>query len=99
MNRPDASVLDWLFRALADRRRRAVLAYLLDTEDGAATFDELVDAVVQAETHSPAPEREAVAISLTHHLTLRAEKGLVEYERGRGVVQDDGQDPSGRAVV
>lgn len=88
MSPPDASVLDWLFRALSDSRRRFVLAYLLDTENGAATFDELVDAVVEAETHSPAPGRESVAISLDHHhLELLAEKGLIEYERDRGVVQ------------
>ena len=88
MNRPDSSVLDWLFRTLADGRRRVGLAYLLDTENGAATFDELVDGVVEAETHSPAPDREAVALSLEHqHLPLLEEKGLIEYERDRGVVR------------
>lgn len=88
MSRPDSSGLDSLFRVLADSRRRVVLAYLLDTEDGAATFDELVEAVVQAETHFPTPERESVAISLDHHhLTRLAETGLVEYERDQGVVR------------
>lgn len=88
MSQLDASVLDWLFRALADGRRRIVLAHLLDTEDGGATFDDLVDAVVEAETHSPATELESVAISLDHHhLPLLAEKGLVEYERDRGMVE------------
>lgn len=88
MSEPDASVLDWVFRVLADSRRRFVLAYLIDTEDGTATFDELVDAVVEAETHSPAIDRETVAIPLDHHhLPLLDEKGLIEYERDRGVVQ------------
>lgn len=88
MSRPDASVLDRLFRALADSRPRVVLAHLLDTEDGGATFDELVGAVVETETNSPAPGREPVAITLGHHhLPLLAEMGPIEYERDRGMVE------------
>lgn len=85
--RPDHSVLDLFFRSLADSRRRFVLSHLIDDSDGSATFDELADGVVEAETHSPSPDRESVEVTLDHnHLPTLAENGLIEYDRDRGVV-------------
>lgn len=69
-------MLDVFFRRLANSRRRFVLSYLLDNSGGAATFDELVDGVVEAETHSRPPDRGSVAVTLDHnHLAMLAEKG------------------------
>lgn len=84
----DPSMLDVFFQSLADSRRRVVLSYLLDDTGGSTTFDELVDGVVEAETHSLPPDRRSVAVTLDHnHLPKLAEKGLIEYDRDRGVVQ------------
>lgn len=80
---------DSLFECLAERRRRVVLSYLLDSDSGgrSATVEDLVDAVVEAESHSPSPDPDSVAITLDHvHLPLLADTGLIEYDRDRGVV-------------
>lgn len=80
---------DSLFECLAERRRRVVLSYLLDSDSGgrSATVEELVDAVVEAESHSPSPDPDTVAITLDRvHLPLLADTGLIEYDRDRGVV-------------
>ena len=83
----DSSAYDTLFQCLAERRRRVVLTYLLDSGDRSATVDELVDAVIEAESHSPSPDPESVAITLDHvHLPLLADAGLIDYERDQGIV-------------
>lgn len=88
----DPSVLDVFFQSLADSRRRLVLSYLLDADGGSATVDELVDGVVEAETHSPSPDRQSVEVTLDHsHLPLLAEKGLIEYDRDQSMVTTTGR--------
>lgn len=80
-------MLDVFYRSLADRRRRFVLSYLVDTDGRSVAFEELVDAAVRAETDSLAPDRRSVAVALHHtHLPMLADRGLVEYDRNRGVV-------------
>ena len=88
MDRVDPSVLDVLFQCLAHRRRRAVLSYLVEGSDGTAAVDDLVNVVVAAETHSPSPDRDAVALTLVHtHLPKLAEYGLLEYDHDRARVK------------
>ena len=87
MSRCHHSGVDRVFRSLAAQRRRCILDSLMDVEAGRASFDELVDYVVEEETPSPAPDREAVATTLHHtHLPKLADEGFIEYERGQGVV-------------
>lgn len=87
MSTCDHPAVDRVFSSLADQRRRLVLDYLLDAEAGRASFDELVDHVVEAETRSPPPDREAVATTLYHtHLPKLADEGLIDYDRGRGSI-------------
>lgn len=83
--------LDSLFQCLAKRRRRIVLSYLLTIEDRPVTIDELVDAVIKAESYLSLPssssDPESVAITLDHvHLPLLADTGLIKYDRERGTV-------------
>lgn len=88
MSSVDSSILDWVFRALANSRRRMVLGYLLDRNVREVTFDELVDTIVDAESRSASPDREEIAVALHHkHLPVLAEKGLIEYDRDRDVVR------------
>lgn len=85
-------MLDVFFRSLANSRRRFVLSYLLDDSGESATFEELVDGVVDAETDSPSPDRGSVEITLDHnHLPMLSELGLIEYDRGQGVVTTTGR--------
>lgn len=83
----DSSAYDALFECLAKRRRRIVLTYLLNSRNQSAAVEELVTAVIEAESHSSSPDPESVAITLDHvHLPLLADTGLIEYERDRGIV-------------
>lgn len=90
--------LDSLFQCLVKRRHRIILSYLLTIEDRSVTIDELVDAVIEAESYSSSPssstDPESVAITLDHvHLPLLADTGLIEYDRERGTVTTTTQTP------
>lgn len=81
------STLNSLFKYSAERRRRIVLSYLLDSDGRSATVEELIDALVEAESHSPSPDPDSVAITLDRiHLPLLADTGLIDYDRDRDVV-------------
>lgn len=83
----EPSMLDVFARRLAEGRRRFDPSALLDGSGGSATFEELVDVIVDADTSSPAPDRESVATTLHHaHRPSLAEGGLLKYERDEGVV-------------
>lgn len=87
MSAYDHSLVDGIFDSLAARRRREVLHYLLNAEAEQASFDTLVDYVVEAETHSPASDRGAVAASLHHqHLPKLADEGLIDYDCEHGSI-------------
>lgn len=74
-----------VLRSLSAHRRRNVLDFLLNAEAEQVAFDALVDHVVEEETSSPPPDREAVASSLHHsHLPKLAEEGLVVYPEAHG---------------
>ena len=74
-------MIDAIYRCLADSRRRYVLSYLRDTGDGIASVGDLADHVVEQETHSPAPSRDSVLISLYHtHLPMLAGEGLIAFD-------------------
>ncbi|USZ69120.1 winged helix-turn-helix domain-containing protein [Halorussus salilacus] len=85
-----ASELDVLFELLADSQRRELLAYLVDADDGVASFSDLIDRVADAED---AADRE-VAISIRHaHLPKLADAGVVEYDERSETVRYRG-DPA-----
>lgn len=73
------SSTDSLFDVLADARRRHALASLREN-DGAASFDELADAVAARErAERPATGAENVALSLHHrHLPKLEQAGMAE---------------------
>lgn len=74
-----AAELDSLFEILANRQRRHVLGYLVDTDDGVATFPDIIDHVV-AELGDSADE-ERTAINLHHtHLPKLEDENAVEYD-------------------
>ncbi len=69
-------------KSLANARRRHVITYLQDTDDQKTSLADLVDYVVEQETHSPAPERKKVRIDLYHaHLPLLVDTGVIEFDR------------------
>lgn len=91
MSACDHPEVERVFSSLTARRRRVILDYLLEAEGGRATFDELVDHVVEANARSPSPDREAVATSLHHtHLPKLADGGLVHYDSERGSIETTG---------
>ncbi|MFB6163619.1 MAG: hypothetical protein ABEJ31_00505 [Haloarculaceae archaeon] len=84
-----ASLLDSLCRCLGDARRRYVLEYLHDSEDGTASFDALVDYVVEREVSAGAPDRQTVAIDLHHvQLPLLVDHGMVGFDAESETVRD-----------
>lgn len=94
MNREKTSrrQFDAVFRALADRQRRIVLACLLESKR-ALTIPELANEVIvrEDETRETAPqadELERVRIELYHkQLPLLAESDLVRYGADRDRVE------------
>lgn len=82
------------FAILAKERRRTVLECLVAAEDPVVPFEELVDAVVEAEAGDElgAPDhRRSVAISLRHSdLPRMAEAGVLSFDPDRNVVRYDG---------
>ena len=84
----DRSRRDAIYRCLADARRRDVLRYLREADDGTASVDDLTAYVVEQETNSPVPDREKVAVSLYHtHLPMLADEGFVEFDERSGTVR------------
>lgn len=85
MSTCDHVLVPEIMGSLVAQRRRFILTYLLTAEEGLVTFDELVDYVVEEETSSPSPDRDAVAATLHHqHLPKLAADGLIEYEGDHG---------------
>lgn len=80
---------DGAFEALADPRRRAVLATLHERQDESVTVEALVDAVVSHDTGDSGPKaRRRVAASLTAvHLPELDDWGLVEFDTERRTVR------------
>lgn len=73
--------LDSAFRCLADERRRHILGYFRDSDDDTASFDDLVDHVIEREGQSPTPDRERVVIDLYHrHLPILADHGVIDVD-------------------
>lgn len=89
MTTPSLSI-DTLFATLSDARRRYVIHYLLDREDGVAdvgTLAERIAAWERATDRRDAPV-EDVIVDLHHaHLPLLADVGLVEYDQRSGAVR------------
>ena len=83
----DHSVLDSLFRCLAHPTRRAVLGRLQEGGREPVSVDELVDHVVTKGPDDSVDDPETAGMTLYHtHLPMLVEKGLVDYDRGRGIV-------------
>jgi len=79
---------DDLYRSIATQRRRNVLAYLHESDVTTESLDDVVDAVVEKETHSPGPDRESVRIDLYHrHLPLLDEAGIIDFDAYTETVQ------------
>lgn len=71
-------MIDAVCRALGDRHRRRILGYLIKTDDGVATLEELLDPLAAISPSS----RERLRIALhQNHLTLLAQAGIIEYDR------------------
>jgi len=77
--------LDTVFDVLASGRRRRVLYYLHDAEDGVATITELTDWVTSLEDGAG---RDAVLASLRHvHVPRLVDAGVAEYDPRSGTVR------------
>jgi len=69
------------FEIVATRTRRAVLSYLRDSEDGVASFDEIVAHVMRTVGDQQDSEREDVVASLYHtDIPKLADAGLINYD-------------------
>ncbi|WP_132057491.1 DUF7344 domain-containing protein [Halorussus amylolyticus] len=74
-----ATELDALFECLASRQRRLVLTHLVETDDGIATFSNLIRHVLGEGTRDE--DRERLAVRLHHvHLPKLDDHGFVEYD-------------------
>lgn len=94
---------DRFFRALASRRRRRALRYLLEEND--TTVEEIAtvlsgwEATTTATMQTPA-DRSEIRIDLTHnHLPRLADAGLVEYDRDTGSVRLASLHPQVAALI
>lgn len=84
---------------LSNRRRRWVLHYLKQSDDGQVELRPLVDTIASWEYETPAEElpwkkRKRVYTALRQsHLPKLADAGVIEYDRDRGEVllTDDGR--------
>lgn len=94
---------DDVYRALADRARRRVLAYLLDERE--STVDKLAAVLVgwdavDRESTTTADERSDWGIRLYHlHLPLLADVGLVDFDADAGTVELADLDPAVRDLI
>jgi len=87
------SYLDAVYRSLANKRRRYILTFLRESEAEVTRLDDLVDYVVQQETHSPSPDRETIRIDLYHvHLPLLADAGVIDFDARSEMVQYNGHE-------
>lgn len=76
--------IDTVCRALGDRHRRRVVGYLMETDDGVATLDELLDPVAPLSLH----RRERLRVALhQNHLGQLEDANIVEYDRRSGTVR------------
>lgn len=75
--------LDGLLRALADKRRRAVLRYFQSMENNVATVTDLVEHTTQ-ECLADHKNQEVIFAHVT--LPYLAENGLVDYDDENGIV-------------
>lgn len=79
--RIDNPVSDRVFRCLADERRRHILGYFRNSDADTASFDDLVDHVIEREGRSPVPDRENVAIDLYHYqLPMLADHDVIDVD-------------------
>lgn len=77
-----------LLLALADRQRRAVVAYLRDPARDCASVSELAEAVARGDDRLP-----AVAIDLRHNTLPRLESsGVLEFDVRSSTVRYQGHD-------
>lgn len=88
----DAAALDSVFRALSDRRRRYVLYWLAQVEQGAVERADLVEAIrsieaAAAESGEPPPADRVATDLHHHHLPRLAGAGFVHYDRRQGTVR------------
>ena len=74
-----AAELDSLFEVLANPQRRHALGYLVDADDGVATFPDVVDHVVAELGDSTDEERAAIDLHHTH-LPKLEDENVVEYD-------------------
>ena len=82
-----------IFEVLSNERRRHVLGYLQQHENGSAELSELVTQVTALENDVPpeqvrSDERKSVYVGLRQtHLPKMDEYNIVEYDRDRGTVE------------
>ena len=84
--------LDVVFDLLRVARRRYLLYYLYDLEEGITDIDDAVDAVCAYEARGTErdgfPPREGVRIGLYHEQIPRLESaGVVDYDRRQGTLR------------
>lgn len=75
--------IDATLEILAQRERRYILSYVVDSSEKVASIDELVEHIVQAETErtDEVPNRDCLESSLYHtHLPQLTDAGLLEYD-------------------
>jgi len=88
MTPDDQQDLDDVYQSVANQRRRTVLTYLREASDDMASLDQLVDHVVDQETHSPGTDRESVTIDLYHcQLPMLDEVGVIDFDSQTETVQ------------
>ena len=89
---PEKIPLDLTFEILKNQRRRLVLDYLRDVEDGQTTIGELAEHIASIENKKPvsalsSQERKRVYIALYQsHLPKMADAGVIDYDKNRGTV-------------
>lgn len=88
----ESTDLDRIFGILADRRRRYLLYFLVQVEEGLAERSELVDVVRAFESADPASDEpgdeDAVERNLHHQqLPHLARAGVIDYDRRQGTVR------------
>ncbi|NUB91326.1 hypothetical protein HT576_09890 [Haloterrigena sp. SYSU A121-1] len=63
-----------------DEWSQTIVDYLADADNGTASLDDLVEHIIEQETHAVAPDREAVSYEVVHVcLPTLAENGVVEF--------------------
>lgn len=88
--------LDEIFELLKNERRRKVIYYLLDAEDGTATLSDLAEHIAAEENDIPvkqlsSDQRKRVYIGLYQcHLPKLDEFGIIDFEDNRGDVELNG---------